>query len=605
MSISTQQGVTGIFEKDTNVLPFPLAEPNAYLPDDIAQSEDTVNVLFNVTDQNKIKKLGSGGGAVVVGAQHKATHKWFAIKKLLLLKAEQPDHFYKRAAKEFIIAQGLSGHRHVVGTYALLKVQSSTTIVRGWAIAMQFCGHGDLYDHCRNPNYKSMIGYTERYCLFKQAVQGVKFLHDCGIAHRDLKPENILIDDNACLRITDFGIADYAHENPNDLSSPLVVSKTFVGSPPYVPPEAMDLKDPSKKNASYMPYDQDNWALGVIFFVIIYGEFPFTQASKINAAYRDWVMSYGTLVNSLPSFRTADRNHGPGYEFKWAKEFKSIHAARVAWRLLDPQLSTRYKLEDVLTDPWFTQVECCVDDDDFDDSSNYMSTCASIFSKPESRESSNAPSPIVRAKSMLDLEVASTESKRIPSLTAVSPVPYASSSPVGSQPMAISTSQPSLPTLAEVESEGTATSPMNKFMDYFSGVAIGAKTEELEEVLDAAKETESLEPVSETPEHPESVQESIVDEKRATEDPAPETPAQETSGPGIGEHPMSLLSTTPAKVTNHNPFGSTTQGYHLENGDVPPLVKRGSSFSSLASRGSAKSLRSISSTRKKKHNHFL
>jgi len=38
-------------------------------------------------------------------------------------------------------------------------------------------------------------------------MDGLKNVHDKGLAHRDLKPENILLDHEYTLKIADFGFA--------------------------------------------------------------------------------------------------------------------------------------------------------------------------------------------------------------------------------------------------------------------------------------------------------------------------------------------------------------------------------------------------------------
>jgi len=42
--------------------------------------------------------------------------------------------------------------------------------------------------------------------LFKQVCEGVKYIHDNGIAHRDLKLENCFLDDNVAVKVADFGL---------------------------------------------------------------------------------------------------------------------------------------------------------------------------------------------------------------------------------------------------------------------------------------------------------------------------------------------------------------------------------------------------------------
>jgi serine/threonine protein kinase len=47
--------------------------------------------------------------------------------------------------------------------------------------------------------------------IMRQLIEGIGYLHECGVIHRDLKPENILIEtfdnDTFCIKITDFGLS--------------------------------------------------------------------------------------------------------------------------------------------------------------------------------------------------------------------------------------------------------------------------------------------------------------------------------------------------------------------------------------------------------------
>ena len=82
-------------------------------------------------------------------------------------------------------------------------------------------------------------------------------MHEKGIIHRDLKLDNILVKKNL-FKIADFGfsiISEYETE--------------YAGTPLYMSPEII------KK----LPYDYktDIWSLGVILFLMLYREFPFTN----------------------------------------------------------------------------------------------------------------------------------------------------------------------------------------------------------------------------------------------------------------------------------------------------------------------------------------
>ena len=43
--------------------------------------------------------------------------------------------------------------------------------------------------------------------LFKQLIEGVKYLHKQEIVHGDLKMENLFLDQNVTLKIADFGMS--------------------------------------------------------------------------------------------------------------------------------------------------------------------------------------------------------------------------------------------------------------------------------------------------------------------------------------------------------------------------------------------------------------
>lgn len=49
--------------------------------------------------------------------------------------------------------------------------------------------------------------------LYKQAVEGLDYLHSEGICHRDIKPSNLLVDQNMDLKICDFGSAKTLRQN--------------------------------------------------------------------------------------------------------------------------------------------------------------------------------------------------------------------------------------------------------------------------------------------------------------------------------------------------------------------------------------------------------
>jgi protein-serine/threonine kinase len=75
-------------------------------------------------------------------------------------------------------------------------------------IILKYMEGGDLFDFLELTNHY----IEEKFALkiFKQVVEGVKYLHDLGIIHRDLKIENIMMSskrEDAVPKIVDFGLS--------------------------------------------------------------------------------------------------------------------------------------------------------------------------------------------------------------------------------------------------------------------------------------------------------------------------------------------------------------------------------------------------------------
>ena len=116
-----------------------------------------------------------------------------------------------------------------------------------------------------------------------------------GVIHRDLKPENLMLDDNNRLKIIDFGTAEVFHRvNKNDefyqkyksirekyadesddvmaFRDSVQPKKSFVGTVYYVAPEMLEHQDVDKGS--------DFWALGIIIYKMLTGDYLFNEANE-------------------------------------------------------------------------------------------------------------------------------------------------------------------------------------------------------------------------------------------------------------------------------------------------------------------------------------
>jgi len=97
------------------------------------------------------------------------------------------------------------------------------------------------------------VPYDKALAIARQLCAGVAAAHERGVVHRDLKPANVMIDGDGNARITDFGLATFAHD----------AATGIIGTPQYMAPELFEGKPASVKS--------DLYALGLILFEIFTG----------------------------------------------------------------------------------------------------------------------------------------------------------------------------------------------------------------------------------------------------------------------------------------------------------------------------------------------
>lgn len=131
------------------------------------------------------------------------------------------------------------------------------------ALVLELAAAGELFD---------FIMHTGRFpepvarSFFKQLLSAMAQCHNYGVSHRDLKPENVLLDEHFQLKVADFGLS--STQNKNDLCT------TRCGTANYMSPEVF-----ARETPGYDGEKADVWSAGVLLFIMIAGNPPFTAAS--------------------------------------------------------------------------------------------------------------------------------------------------------------------------------------------------------------------------------------------------------------------------------------------------------------------------------------
>lgn len=71
-------------------------------------------------------------------------------------------------------------------------------------IVLELVTGGELFDSIVKEG-KFSDDKARKY--FRQLIHGLSYCNTKGVCHRDLKPENLLLDQNANLKISDFGVS--------------------------------------------------------------------------------------------------------------------------------------------------------------------------------------------------------------------------------------------------------------------------------------------------------------------------------------------------------------------------------------------------------------
>jgi len=201
------------------------------------------------------KQVGQGAYATVRFGMQKENGTKVAIKIYEKYKLLDPQR-RKSVWREIKLMERLN-HPNVV------KFVDAVDTVKQVCIVMEFLGGGSLHHYLKKRPTRRLEDSRARR-IFVQMCAGLKYLHDRYIVHRDIKLENLLLDENATVKLIDFGFSTVV--------PPGKKIKVFCGTPSYMAPEIVARKE-------YPGPCADIWASGVLLYALLCGCFPFKGAN--------------------------------------------------------------------------------------------------------------------------------------------------------------------------------------------------------------------------------------------------------------------------------------------------------------------------------------
>jgi protein kinase A len=194
----------------------------------------------------------------------------------------------------------------------IIEYYSTFVAKQRFHVCMEYLPGGNLYERMRALRRIPLHEAKLYVCEISLALRA---LHDRAIVYRDLKPENVMIAADGHIKLADFGLA-------SDVGSCV----SLCGTADYLAPEMVARK-------RYGP-PVDWWALGVVFFEMVFGRTPFYAADF--ERMKEKIVRHDVVV---PDIAHDDSN-----------------VAELIQRLLDKDPERRAGFEDVMRHPFFADL---------------------------------------------------------------------------------------------------------------------------------------------------------------------------------------------------------------------------------------------------------
>ena len=205
--------------------------------------------------------LGEGGMGSVWVAEHLTLQTEVVVKFIQGAHASNADIVSRFRREAALAAQARSPHVVQVFDHGLSNQGTPF-------IAMEYLHGEDLGAYLEREGVAPVAVYAD---WLRQIAKGLTRTHAQGIIHRDIKPENLFLseaDGEITVKLLDFGVAK------GDPASGFATTTTgaVVGTVYYMSPE-------QALGSSTIDFRTDLWALGVVSYLALTGNRPFTGSS--------------------------------------------------------------------------------------------------------------------------------------------------------------------------------------------------------------------------------------------------------------------------------------------------------------------------------------
>ena len=211
-----------------------------------------------------MNQLGSGGHSVVHLAERKSDGKKVVVKYIQCVSVWHW-HTDAKTGTDIPLEIHMLQKFYNLSCPSIIKYYDYFDLGSQFVIIMEYLGEDwvDLYDYIETFGPVCERDANE---IFSRVVSVVCYLHRSGYCHNDIKDENVMINvKTRQIKLIDFG-------SLTNLQSG-VTHNTFYGTRKFQSPEAIQ--------GAYLLEYQEVWALGTLYYVLLFKMDPFKNDDEV------------------------------------------------------------------------------------------------------------------------------------------------------------------------------------------------------------------------------------------------------------------------------------------------------------------------------------
>ncbi|KAM0017590.1 putative mitogen-activated protein kinase kinase STE-STE7 family [Helianthus debilis subsp. tardiflorus] len=262
-------------------LPLPHREPHLAVPLPLPPSSAPLSTStnsklisnpkqqqFNLSELDRINRIGRGSGGTVYKVLHIPTGRLFALK---VIYGNHEDAVRRQICREIEILRDVD-NLNVVKCHDMFDHAGEIQVL------LEYMDEGSLEG-------THITDETALSDLTRQVLSGIYYLHRRKIVHRDIKPSNLLINSKKQVKIADFGVSRILAQTMDPCNS-------SVGTIAYMSPERINT---DLNHGIYDGFAGDIWSFGVSILEFYLGRFPFAVGRQ-----GDWASLMCAICMSKP-----------------------------------------------------------------------------------------------------------------------------------------------------------------------------------------------------------------------------------------------------------------------------------------------------------------